>query len=93
MYSIDTTSLGYSVKVTNGTWAQTYDVLIGMIKAEKDLQKRMDLMHLAEDLLMETGAVVPIYFYTDLFMCSEKIQGAFSSPLGYKFFMYTTIVD
>lgn len=93
MYSIDTTALGYDVKVTNGTWAQTYDVLIGMIKSEKDLQKRMDLMHLAEDLLMETGAVVPIYFYTDLFMCSEKIQGAFSSPLGYKFFMYTTIVD
>lgn len=93
MYSIDTTALGYDVKVTNGTWAQTYDVLIGMIKSEKDMQKRMDLMHLAEDLLMTTGGVVPIYFYTDLFMCSEKIQGAFSSPLGYKFFMYSTIVD
>ncbi|MBQ8005197.1 MAG: hypothetical protein IJ303_02670, partial [Clostridia bacterium] len=28
MYNLDLTALGYETKVENGTWAQTYDVLI-----------------------------------------------------------------
>lgn len=92
-YSVDATSLGYSLKVTNGTWAETYDKIIGLVKAEKDQQKRMDLMHLAEDLLMQTGGIVPIYYYVDLFMVSTRLQGVYASPLGYKYFMYSTIVD
>jgi oligopeptide transport system substrate-binding protein len=48
-------------------------------------------MHKAEDLLMSTGAICPLYFYTDLYMISKSVQGFFSIPLGYKFFHYTTI--
>lgn len=91
-YSIDATGLGYTLKVENGTWNQTYDAVIALVKSESDQQKRMDLMHLAEDLLMSTGAIVPVYFYTDLYMISDSLQGAFSSPLGYKFFMYSKLV-
>ena len=48
-------------------------------------------MHLAEDMLMETGCIVPLYFYTDLYMISKNVDGFFSNPLGYKYFMYCTI--
>ncbi len=92
-YSVDATPLGYSLKVTNGTWAETYDAVIALVKAEKNQEKRMQLMHLAEDLLMQTGCIAAIYYYTDLFMVSTKLQGAYYSPLGYKYFMYTTIAD
>ena len=91
MYDMDLTSYGYDVKVEDGTWAETYDVLISTIKACTDNEVRYELMHLAEDMLMATGCVVPLYFYTDIFMIDDSINGFFANPLGYKYFMYTTI--
>ena len=91
MYNLDLTDLGYDVKVENGKWSETYDVLISTIKSETDTEKRFALMHKAEDLLMSTGCICPIYYYTDLYMLSKDVDGFFSNPLGYKYFMYTTI--
>jgi len=90
-YSLDLTSLGYDTKVTDGTWAETYDVLISDIKSCTNTDTRYALMHKAEDLLMSTGTICPLYYYTDLYMLSSNVKGFFSSPLGYKFFMYTTV--
>ena len=90
-YSLDLTDLGYDVKVENGTWAETYDVIINLIKTCTDTATRYELMHRAEDLLMSTGCIVPLYFYTDLYMIDSSVQGFFSNPLGFKYFMYTTI--
>ncbi len=87
MYNLDLTGLGYDIKVENGTWAETYDVLISTIKACTDNDKRYEMMHMAEDILMSTGCIVPLYFYTDLYMIDPSIQGFFSNPLGYKYFM------
>ena len=91
MYDLDLTPYGYDVKVENGTWAQTYDVLISTIKSCTDTNTRYELMHLAEDILMETGCIVPLYFYTDVFMIDSSVQGFFTNPLGYKYFMYCTM--
>lgn len=90
-YSLDLTELGYDTKVENGTWAETYDVLISDIKSCTDSVVRYQLMHIAEDMLMDTGCVVPLYFYTDIYMLDDSVQGFFSNPLGYKYFMYCTI--
>jgi len=91
MYDLDLTALGYDIKVEDGTWAETYDVLISTIKACTDNEVRYELMHIAEDMLMSTGCVVPLYFYTDIYMISDSVNGFFSNPLGYKYFMYCTI--
>ena len=91
LYSLDLTDLGYDVKVENGTWAETYDVVINLIKTCTDTETRYALMHRAEDLLMSTGCIVPLYFYTDIYMISSSVKGFFSNPLGYKYFMYCTI--
>ena len=90
-YSLDLTPFGLDTKVENGTWAETYDVLISAIKSCTDPETRFAMMHVAEDMLMETGCICPIYYYTDLFMISDSVDGFFSNPLGYKYFMYTTV--
>ena len=91
MYNLDLTAVGYDIKVENGTWAETYDVLIAKIKSETDNEKRYQMMHIAEDILMSTGCIVPLYYYTDVFMIDDTVDGFFCNPLGYKYFMYCTI--
>ncbi len=90
MYSVDLTPYG-GENVKDGTWAETYDVLISLIKACTDNEKRYAMMHLAEDMLMATGCITPIYYYTDLYMIADGVEGFFSNPLGYKYFMNTTV--
>ena len=90
-YDLDLTKLGYDVKVEDGTWAETYDVLISTIKSCTDAEKRYEMMHMAEDMLMSTGCITPLYFYTDLYMIDDSVEGFFSNPLGYKYFMNCTI--
>ena len=92
IYNLDLTPYGLDIKVENGTWAETYDVLIGEIKKCTDVENRYAMMHLAEDMLMDTGCLVPLYFYTDLFMLDDSVNGFFSNPLGYKYF-YKADVD
>ena len=75
------------------TWAQSYDALIEEIKITSDPVKRFELMHNAEDILMQTGAICPIYYYTDIYMCSPKMDGFFASPLGFKYFMYASVKE
>ena len=91
VYDLDLTGLGYDIKVEDGTWAETYDVLIATVKSCTDNETRYELMHIAEDMLMDTGCIVPIYFYTDLYMVDDSVEGFFSIPLGYKFFSNTTV--
>ena len=91
IYDLDLTDLGFDVKVENGTWAETYDVIIPLIKTCTDNDTRYALMHKAEDLLMSTGAIVPLYFYTDIYMVDDSVEGFFANPLGYKYFYNTTV--
>ena len=91
VYDLDLTDLGYDVKVEDGTWAETYDVIIPLIKSTTDNTMRMALMHKAEDLLMSTGAIVPLYFYTDVFVVDETVDGMVVNPLGYKYFHQATV--
>ena len=72
------------------TWEESYDAIIAEVKSSSDANKRFELMHDAEDILMESGAICPIYYYTDIFMCDDSIDGFFASPLGFKYFMYAT---
>ena len=91
MYSIDLTPYGYDDKVENGTWAETYDVLIARIKSCTDTTNRYAMMHLAEDMLMATGCIVPLYYYTDLYMIDDSVKGFYSNPLGYKYLMKANV--
>ena len=91
LYSIDLTPFGSDIKVENGTWAETYDAAITAIKRCGDKEARYGMMHAAEDLLMSTGTITPLYYYTDIYMIKESVKGFFSNPLGYKYFMYCVV--
>ncbi|MBE6536434.1 MAG: hypothetical protein E7673_00620 [Ruminococcaceae bacterium] len=90
IYSLDLRDEGYDVFVEGGTWSETYDRLIAIIKTCTDVNKRFRLMHLAEDMIMDTGCIMPLYFYTDLYMKDKSLEGFYSSPLGIKFFSGTS---
>ena len=63
IYSLDLGAYGVNYRIDNGTWAQTYDVLIDEIDKCEDTATAYAMMHLAEDLLMSTGCVMPLYYY------------------------------
>ena len=67
-----------------------YDALVDSIKAENDPAAREALMHEAEAMLMDTGAVVPITYYTDPYMMKTGVEGVYSTIEGFKYFMYAT---
>ena len=67
-----------------------YDKLIKEIRTETDFAKRVDLMHQAEDMLMDTGAVMSLYYYNDVYMCKSNIKGIYATVFGMKYFMYAT---
>ncbi len=70
-----------------------YDDLIAKVKASSDRSERIDLMHKAEAILAKDMPIIPIYFYTDLYLKSDKLQGFYSSPLGFKYFMHTSVAE
>ncbi len=90
-YSLDLTPFGYDTKVENGTWADTYDVLIDTINKESDQVKRFQLMHLAEDMIMSTGALCPLYYYTNPYLASKDVENFYVTPLGFMHFEDTTV--
>ncbi len=68
-----------------------YDELIGKVKTSSDLKERMQLMHDAEKIIFDEWMLSPIYYYVDIFLQSATLRDTWSSPLGYKYFMYSTL--
>lgn len=68
-------------------WAK-YDELIEEIRTTTDFAAREALMHEAEDMLMETGAIVPVYYYNDIYMQKSDVTNIYSNLFGYKFFQF-----
>ncbi len=73
-------------------WAQ-YNELIAAIKSETDFAKRTEMMHEAEDILMSNYCVVPIYYYNDVYMLRNTVEGMYANLFGTKFFHEVTIAD
>lgn len=46
---------------------------------------RYEVLHEAEELLMSTGAVVPLYNYGDPYLLKPNISGIYTVDLGYKY--------
>ena len=71
-------------------WTE-YDNLISEIRATTDTAARADMLHQAEDMLMDTWAAVPIYYYNDDYMCKTNITGIYDTKFNTKYFMYANI--
>ena len=71
-------------------WTQ-YNDLITQIKTETDYAKRTELMHQAEDILMSNYCILPFYYYNDLYMQKDYVDGIYANLFQTKFFMYATM--
>ena len=82
--------LGKGTPVSSSPDWTAYDALIGQIRTTTDFAARVDLMHQAEDMLMDTWAVIPIYYYNDVYMQKANVAGVYATVYGMKYFMYAT---
>ena len=64
------------------TWAECYDALVTAIKNETDTAKRAQMCADAERILMATGAVAPLYYYTNPVMVKPNVQNLAVLPTG-----------
>ena len=71
-------------------WAK-YDQMITDIRSEADLAARAELMHEAEDYLMDTWCIIPIYYYNDPYMIKDYVKGVYGTVEGMKYFYHATI--
>ncbi len=67
-----------------------YDALVAEIKSTTDFVEREALLHKAEDMLMATYAVVPLYYYNDLYLQKSNVDGIYANLFQTKFFAYAT---
>ena len=68
-------------------WSE-YDKLIDEVNNDADFADRAVKLHKAEDMLMATGAVIPIYYYNDMYLENPAFSGDYASIFGTKYFMY-----
>lgn len=71
-------------------WTE-YDKLIDQIRVSTNYAERAQLLHQAEDMLMDTWAVCPIYYYNDVYMCKSNVSNITVTLFGMKYFMYAEI--
>lgn len=64
------------------TWAECYDGLVAKIKLEADPAKRAEMCAEAEQILMATGAVAPMYYYTNPTMVKPNVENLAILPTG-----------
>ncbi|MDI3533753.1 MAG: oligopeptide transport system substrate-binding protein [Thermosediminibacterales bacterium] len=63
-----------------------YDNLIETAKKTSDLEKRFELMHDAEEILMEEMPVSPIFFNADPYMLKPYVKDVILNPMGWRDF-------
>lgn len=70
-----------------------FDAAIELSRTTLDSAERSKALHTAEDVLMEETGCIPVAYYNDFWLQSEKITGSWHSPYGYWYFMYADITE
>lgn len=70
-----------------------YDAAINLSRTTLDPTERSQALHDAEDILMEETGCIPVAYYNDFWLQSDKITGSWHSPYGYWYFMYADITE
>ncbi|MBD5499645.1 MAG: peptide ABC transporter substrate-binding protein [Lachnospiraceae bacterium] len=70
-----------------------YDAAMDISRTTLDTAERSEALHKAEDILMEEAGCIPVAYYNDFWLQSEKITGCWHSAYGYWYFMYADIAE
>lgn len=79
--------------INTSRWSnEAYDALITSAKTEQG-QKRFESLYKAQNILMDEMPVLPLYYFTDLFMISERVIGWEKTSMGVWYFGNVDIVE
>ena len=70
-----------------------FDAAIDVARFTLDTTERFAALHKAEDILMEQAGCIPVAYYNDFWLQSDKITGMWHSAYGYWHFMYADIAE
>lgn len=70
-----------------------FDAAIDLSRTTLDAAERSQALHTAEDILMEEAGCIPVAYYNDFWLQSDKITGSWHSAYGYWYFMYADIAE
>lgn len=73
------------------TWAEAYDKQVEAIKSATDREERARLAAEAERILMATGSVAPIYYYTTPQMLKPNVKNVIRLATGDVIWTYATV--
>ena len=67
-----------------------YDAYIQTALTTGDQKVRMDAMHKAEELLVNSYSIIPMYFYTEPLLVSPKLKDVYYDALAMHKFTYAS---
>ena len=70
-----------------------FDAAMEKAASTMDTAERSAALHQAEDVLMEQVGCIPVAYYNDFWLQSEKITGIWHSAYGFWYFMYGDIAE
>ena len=70
-----------------------YDAAMELSRTTLDATERSQALHEAEDIIMEDAGCIPVAYYNDFYLMSNKITGAWHSSTGFWYFMYAEITE
>lgn len=73
--------------------SEAFDAAVEASRAATDPAERSKALHEAEDIMMADYACLPLAFYNDFWLQSDKITGSWHSAYGYWHFMYADIAE
>ncbi|HLO03816.1 MAG TPA: peptide ABC transporter substrate-binding protein [Symbiobacteriaceae bacterium] len=68
-----------------------YDALIKTAQTTTDVKARFEAMHKAEGIAMNDMIITPLYYYTNLYVQSDKVTGVYRNALGITDFSFADL--
>ena len=68
-----------------------FDKLVDQARSTNDVAKHYDLLHQAEQVILNDAAMAPIAYYNDFWLQKDNLKNTWHSPYGFWFFMYGSL--
>jgi oligopeptide transport system substrate-binding protein len=80
--------------LNDAKWSNpAYDEMIVAARNEVDADRRMEMLHRAEALLMERVPIAPLFFYRILYLEKPDVSGFVRTALGYTYFDRASVAE
>ncbi len=68
-----------------------FDQAVDGARSTTDLAEHYDLLHQAEQIMLNDAAMAPVAYYNDFWLQRDSLKNTWHSPYGYWYFMYGTL--